>query len=131
MEVVIRGATKSDMSFIYSTWLRGVYHGCSYYSKMESRAFYSSYTRLIAIVLVPASVRIACLPTDPDVIIGYAVIGFTKDVIHWVYVKSAFRKQGVAKELLKDVTFDTVTHITDMSSDIIDKKKFKFNPFLV
>ncbi len=134
MEVVIRGGTQDDMSFIYSTWLRGLYHGSNYYSEIDRQAYFKNKSRDIRNTLLKASssLRIACIADSPEVILGYAVLDWanTTPVLHWVYVKSAFRGKNIAKQLLEGAAIDTVTHITDLGNEIRKKKKLKFNPYL-
>ena len=46
-------------------------------------------------------IMIACDPSDSDTIWGYAA--WEPGLLHWVYVKSAFRRQGIGTVLLKSL----------------------------
>ena len=56
------------------------------------------------------AVKIACLTEDPEVILGYSIT--EGDIIHWVYVKEMWRKQGIAKMLLPK-NIKTATNLTN------------------
>lgn len=76
-----------------------------------------------------AQIKVACLPDDPDIILGYAILSPDSTTLHWCFVKSAWRKQGIMKEILpKSIT--SYTHFTELSQSL----KYKlpnaiFNPF--
>lgn len=132
MEVVIRGSRTSDLNFIMSTWLRGQRHGCTYYSEIDSKAYYDLQGLVLLDTMAnpKCSIRVACLDTEPDLILGYSVVTWSGEpLINWVYVKSAFRGQGIANKLLEGVNAKTVTSLTDLGNDIRKTKGYIFNPF--
>lgn len=134
MEIVIRGGNADDLNFVRSTWLKGLYYGNSYCSEIDQTSFFKGQGQIIADALLNPSnsLRVACLKEDPSVVLGYVLVGWNAPIaIHWVYVKSAFRKQGIANSLLSDVKADTVTSITDLGNKIRKTKGYKFNPYLV
>lgn len=131
--IALRGAHKDDLSFIYSTWLRGLYYGDSVFSEMEKTAFMKVYHSVITSILnlVGSKVIVACLKEDPEIILGYAVVSGDEKVLHWVFVKKSWRGIGIAKSLVPS-TVQYVTHLTKVALGIIRKSnKFKFNPFLL
>lgn len=136
MEVLIRGAEEGDLNFVLSTWLRGQYYGCHYQRQMEKSDWMKAKKEEVCkIILNPSnSLRIAILNDSEgsDLILGWVCLGwaFKKPVIHWAYVKAAFRKQGICKKLLENVESDTVTNINDLGNDIRKAKGFKFNPYV-
>lgn len=74
--------------------------------------------------------NIACLPNDEDVILGYAV--FQPKILHYVFVKEAFRENGIAKSLVAPVrqTLTSYTHRTRMVAPILARcLEFHYNPF--
>lgn len=129
--VVIRDANTDDINFIYATMLRGLYHGCTFYSYIDKTAFYSNYGQVIDRLLLKPSIslKVACLADEADVIVGYAIS--EPGTLHFVYVKSAFRGNGIAKQLLGSSVFSSVTHITKAGDAIRLKKGWTFNPFLI
>lgn len=127
--VVIRPGTKEDEAFIFSTWLRGQRFGNDWYELIESNAYYTNvHNNISAILSNPDTVvSIACPESDPDVILGYSVSNGS--TLHWIHVKGAWRKLGLAKKLVP-VKIKTVTHLTKVGRSIMAKKEgIVFNPF--
>jgi GNAT superfamily N-acetyltransferase len=54
---------------------------------------------LIKKLIAESAVIVATPSDDFELIVGYAV--FEPEVLHWLYVKSSFRRMGVASELMK------------------------------
>jgi hypothetical protein len=125
----VRAYKPEDKSFIMATFLRGLYYGDSWFSLMPKDVFMKNYTQVIEAMLLKNAVMVACLPDDEDVILGYSIISFDFTTIHWVFVKSAFRKQGITKSLLPQYPTQ-VTHLTDLGRQLLPKfKECIFNPF--
>jgi hypothetical protein len=77
-------------------------------------------------------VTVACLPDNEDVILGYIV--FQPNVLHYMFVKEAFRKFGIARFLYKESFGDnetiTYTHKTLFVRDILSAHPLlTYNPF--
>ncbi len=125
--ITIRVATPDDIPFILSTWLRGLRYGCELFELIPDAIYYQRYKQVIEAILAKSEVRVATLPDDASVIVGYAVLA--PDVLHWVYVKQAWRKLGVARQLVPAVR--SVTHITKVGQKILSGKPIEYNPFLV
>lgn len=123
-----RDAMKDDTAFIFSTWLRGLKFGNSWYRLINAKVYYYVYHKIIeAIIAKPTTfVKIACLKEDPSVILGYSV--YEKDRLHWVHVKKAWRNIGLAKDLVPQ-DIKVVSHLTDVGKIIFLKKNLDFNPF--
>lgn len=127
--VVVRKATEADMNFVYSTWLKGVYHGSDLLKNVKRAVYFENYPKYIAAVLArpTVEVKVAALAEDKDVILGYAVV--QPGVVHWVYVKSAWRKQNVAKTLLAGYNIQESSSMTKIGASIMKKKKIQYNPW--
>ena len=128
MNIVIRPPTETDIPFIFSTWLKGLYHGNLYYKKIKQDVFYAKYHKVLESILPRYTVRVACMEDEPDVILGYVV--YLGDVLHWAFVKKAWRKLGIANKLLADVTINKVSHLTKVGESIAKRKNLEFDPFL-
>jgi hypothetical protein len=131
--VDIRIGTPEDHNFIFATMLRGLYYGDSWFSKIPKDIFMLEYHKIVASLLSLPSiqVKVACLRDDPEVVLGYALLGSEGKVIHFVYVKSAWRKIGIATMLVGD-TPKAVTHLTTVGESILKKyPEVIFNPFTV
>ena len=131
-KISIRSLEASDINFIYSTYLRGLYYGNDYFKEMQKDAFFSAYeARLLSLLVKPSiNVRIACLSDSPDIILGYALLEPKTAVAHFVFVKEAWRKQGIAKTLL-NAPISTVTSITKLGNELRKRKQWVFNPFAI
>lgn len=124
----VRALRPEDLQFIYSTWLRGLYYGNSYYKRIKKDVYFSKYKLVLRTLLEqrPLAVKVMCLNTDEDTILGYSVS--EGDTLHWVYVKEAWRKMGVGKRLVGD-NITAYSHFTNMVKNLLPKT-WEFNPFL-
>jgi len=125
-KIGIRIANYDDTSFIYATWLRSLYYGNPWYRMIDKDTFFDKYKLVVSNLLDNSTVAIACLKNDPEVIVGYAVL--TNKRLHYVYVKEAWRKLGIAKLIIPD-NIESVSHLTSLGAKI-KPKNWTFNPFL-
>ena len=129
----VRDANDKDISFILATFLRGLYYGDSWFSQIPKDIFMNNYKKVAqAIVMNPSNfIKVACLKEDSDVILGYSILGDNFRTIHWVYVKSAWRKKGIGRSLVPEFP-SSVSHLTALGKSLMDKlpKETIFNPFL-
>ncbi len=131
--IKIRSERDSDTSFIMATWLRGLYYGNTWFREIDKDIFMDTYHQAITVLLKKSTteVKVAVLKDDPEVILGYSVLdqGHPNTVLHWVFIKEAWRKMGIARALIPTDT-DTCTHLT-----VVGRKlkpiNMKFNPFLL
>lgn len=130
--VTIRDYLPSDKNFIFSTWLKGLYYGNRWFKEIPKDIFMEKYHEIIEKVLSNPGVviKIACLLEDKDVILGYSIESAQGNVLHWVFCKKAWRHVGIARSLVSSGV-STVTHVTEVGLDIINKKKIAFNPFII
>lgn len=128
--IAIRPMTNDDKNFVYASWLRGLYYGETWYSEVPKTIFMENYHKVIDFILdsKSTSVKISCLKEDPSVILGYAVLNNTNG-LHWVFVRKAWRNIGIAKDLVKSVSY--CTHLTKVGMSIMKKKGWVFNPFII
>lgn len=127
----IRDARIEDLNFIYSTFLRGLYYGNSFYSQIPKDIFMANYKPFITNLIATgrAVINIACLKEDSDVILGYSILSSDYQAIHFVFVKSRFRKQGIARSLVPQRPV-AVTHLTGIGRILLTKFPHTiFNPF--
>lgn len=119
-------------SLVYATWLRS-YEASSLAAKNIPRdVFFAEHHKIIdAIMQRGASVRLAVLPDEPDVVLGWAVV--EGPLVHYVYIKPPFRRHGMATALLADVKKPFVyTHWTHVLRDLHAKLDgCVFNPYLL
>lgn len=135
----IRDPKEADISFIYATWLNSYYSDShyAYYNNDQARncvrktIYFESYRQIIDHILLDAKVKVACKQDDEDVIFGYLV--HEPKLIHYCFVKDAFRGLGVAKSLLEsaDNAFEfECTHLTKRLQPYLRRNKhITFNPY--
>lgn len=126
----IRDFREADRAFVKATFLRGMYHGDSWFSVMPKDLFMRNYALIIEALIAKNLIQVACLTDDPDVIIGYSLISPDFQVMHWVFVKKAFRGLGIGKALIP-MSIKVVTHLTKPGKSLMDKYKAIFNPFAI
>jgi hypothetical protein len=98
MKVVLRAYhPQADNAFIYATWTKNVWHRIKKSSSVEKKKWFELKIKEIKDSLGKYHVSIACLQEDADFIVGYAL--HEGSVPLWMYVKKAYRNQGV-EELL-------------------------------
>ena len=126
----IRGYRSEDKNFIKATFLRGLYYGNDFYNLIPKQIFMDNYKNVAeALVSGNYQINVACLKDDTDVILGFSVLSKDFATIDWVFVKAAWRKQGIAKSLLPQYPTD-FSHFTLLGLSL--SKKYKdcvFNPF--
>lgn len=121
----------TDRGFLFSTWLRGLYYGNSYFGSIDKTTYFARYEKVLEHILAKPETRITILGLagDDDTILGYIVT--TGTVIHWCHVKSAWRQQGIARQLLSGMQPTAVTHVTPAGNAIRLKLSLPHNPFLI
>jgi hypothetical protein len=129
----IRDGKETDKNFILATFLRGLYYGDSWFSLIPKDIFMDNYKHIAQAIITNPNVviKIACLPDDNDVILGYSILSADYLTIHWVYCKSAWRKKGIGKSLLPSRP-TTITHLSATGKELMSKfKDAIFNPFAI
>ena len=130
--VTIRPMKESDKNFIYSTFLIGLFYGNSWFNLIDKDTFMHNYHKILDILLSNPDtvVKTACLKDDADTIVGYSIEKVDKSVVHWCFVKKAWRGIGIANSLVSHEAKIT-THMTNAGIAICSKKKIAFNPFVL
>lgn len=129
----VRDGRTGDVPFIISTFLKALYYGDSWFSSIPKDVFMDNY-KLVAQSLMQGAntvVKVACLPEDPDVILGYSILSADFQVIHFVYVKRHWRFRGIATALTPRHP-TAVTHMTTQALPLMSKlSPAIFNPFKI
>lgn len=127
--VSVRDYLPGDRNFILATWLRGLRYGNEWFEAVDQKIYFDFYNKVIEIILnrPDTQVKVACLKDDPEVILGYSV--YTGGVLHWVFVKKAWRSIGIMKSLLPEGIV-AVSHLTTVGKSILRRHPgVVFNPF--
>lgn len=98
---ILRPPNEGDVGFIFNSWLKS-YRDAPFVSGIPNTIYYREMHLAIEKVLARANVVIACDPGEPELIFGWGVGEGAKDgtlLLHYLYVKHALRKFGIAKSL--------------------------------
>ncbi len=126
----IRDANEKDIPFIYATWLNSYYHD-SWARSVKKTIYFDNYKHVLDTILEDkyTEVKVACLPENTNVILGF-LVQEQQNIIHYCFVKEAFRRMGVAKSLFQHEKA-YITHMTRSFSPILrdHEEVFTYNPF--
>ena len=125
--VVIRKSKPEDMALVESNWIKSQYWGSPHWSQMDFQEFRSNYAPVISKMLKSATIELAVLSDDTDMILGF--IAYNGPILYWAYTKKDYRGKGILNLLLKNKSFTATTSTTLPGNAIRKKKKMKFNPF--
>jgi L-amino acid N-acyltransferase YncA len=106
--VGVRVATADDLRFVASTWFRSVLESNTVVNQLPFGVFRDGMEANIQRLIKRSTVRVVFATSQPDELLGYVVLEHCKDVrmgvnepvCHHVYVKSAFRRQGIGRSLI-------------------------------
>lgn len=101
MKIKIRQIRPEDYNFIIKTWIKSAYNGGTGYFERYG-VFHKGMDIIIKRKYESGEIDgfVACMEDDEDLILGFAVFGLDY-CLHYIYVKEAFKKQGIARALLK------------------------------
>lgn len=98
-QVSVRFAVETDLNFVRSAWLRSHRAHCEWAPKGE---YFALHHDVVEGLLVRGTTLLAVNAADEDQILGF-VCGESRHetpILHYVYVKRAFRGNGVAMVLV-------------------------------
>lgn len=118
-------------NMIYSRWLRSLRHGNDWFKLIDSDEYYRNYHKVLENILDgpnEASIRLAVLSDDHDVVLGYSVC--RGDCLDYVHVQKDFRGMGIGRALVP-ANINWISHLTHTGLRIWGSKMggVKFNPF--
>lgn len=127
--VLIRDAELNDRNFVLSTWIKNQQYSSPVFRGIPKDIFTRNYSKWVDSVFSLAGIqlKVACLADEPDVILGYAV--FTDWCVYYCYVKPAWRRKGIAKQLIPCDTITTVACYTPKGDTIRQKYGWVYNPW--
>lgn len=128
---------ESDINCIRSNWASSFYSGVRQHKHIHSDDFHRSHRAGIDRFFTrpTATVIICTIPSEPDVINGWIAVETLRTgiIIHYLYVKYAFKNEGIAKMLLNRVSFNSpifYTHKTDRSDQIMKRNPIKYGRYI-
>lgn len=135
-EIAFRPYKESDLNFIRSSWSSSYYRGADYTKFMSPKEFNDQHRPIRDELLLSPNVAIiiACNPNDEDLILGWILVETKEDqfILHYLYVKEVFRREGLGRELVRKAINDNkvqVTHMTGRAQKIIRSFKAKYKDF--
>lgn len=121
IDVTIRAGTPHDHNYVIQSWVRANQGTAA--AKSCHRVYYSEHHATVAALLRRPTVHltVACLPDDPDALMGWAVT--EPDTIHYVLVRAEARRQGIARQLLSVLGFSResacqISHVPHVLVDL-------------
>lgn len=133
-ELILKyGMKDTDKDLVYATFLQGLYYGNDCLGMMPKGTFFEKYGKVLDQLFSRPEILVikAVLPDDEDIIIGYAIVE-GNETLHWVYVKPAWRNEGVARKMVDQIKLEAVTHLTEVGKKILSNNKQNiYNPFLI
>lgn len=92
---------KADLNFVYNSFLKS-FRGALINKKVSNTVYFKNEQRILTEYMQnpESKIIIACNPDDERQIYGYLIYNTKENSIWWSYVKEAFRRLGVFKELL-------------------------------
>jgi hypothetical protein len=110
-QLIIRKAENSDRAFIYDSWMHAYARGNAV-NGMDPKIYRTMYHKVIDELLETSTTVVLTHPDpeDPtnkakDQLVGWGCFQDARPagVVHFIYVKRAFRNMGFAREMLKFV----------------------------
>lgn len=131
---MIRPGYPADISFMYATWLKSYRTGSGLGLLSGKHVYFLTYNLILDQILSRprTKVLVAVNNEDSHVIYGYLV--YEPGILHYVFVKEAFRRFGIARHLYGHAFKERphITHLTELGRDVIcTHPGFKFNPSLI
>jgi ribosomal protein S18 acetylase RimI-like enzyme len=135
-QVQIRSAIEADVPFIFNSWLKS-YRGANSVKCVGNPVYFEFQHKVIERLLQRSQVYVLCSPEDSSQVFGYVVCEHVEDipVLHYVYVKYAFRGMGLCSMLLNHAKLNKqvggfYTHDTHSATKLLKNSKFVYNPYL-
>ncbi len=130
-DFIVRKGTVSDEGFVAKSWVDTARGSSRQTRNIDAGSFNAFHYSMAKRILERAEIRIAAPPDDESTIYGFAVL--EPGVVHIVYTKKAWRRLGIASELVRgvgatDACFSTWSQ--DCTNWISDKYKgMRYAPY--
>lgn len=137
-DILIREMIPADRNFIMKSILQHYRHSSPHVKQIPDGIYFDAHHYLIGKVMRYSNnfVRIAALKDDPEIVFGFIWGNFDPETIHYLYVKKAFRRMGIARLLYESVFDEGIdlyyTHHTKEAAFLMHKyEQLTFNPYLL
>jgi GNAT superfamily N-acetyltransferase len=120
-----------DARFVAASWFESYWKLHASKSRLAFMDYKEGQDARIRTLMARSVVRVVYATAIPDEIVAYGVFEPDKSTAHWVYVKSAYRHEGIATALLKN-RYKWYTHASGKAGDkLAEKLGLVFNPYLL
>lgn len=130
---------ETDKAFIYSTWLKNYKYSSYFAKRIKPAIFFAGHHSILDHLLAKPTIKvlIASSRDNADDIYGYVAYEPKQDdknVVHFIFVKDAFRNMGVARTLFEIAKLKletlSITHWTFPVDEFIRKyPMITYNPY--
>ena len=120
----------TDEAFVIDSWMRSFYTNSPFTIYLPRKEFQVKHLPIINRLIGKSTIRLAVEGMSPDIIVGYIV--YEPEVMHYVYVKEAFRGFGIGRRLIAQCDFPScprVTHLTERGRQITRRLGFIYSPY--
>lgn len=135
VDVYVRTAEPGDTNFIFNSWLRS-------YEKVMKSVPKQMYRRgqmdLMKQLVGRSTVYVACDEKDLSQIYGYLIAEklVDIDILHYIYVKSPFRRFGIGRVLYdvidRNAAYPCIASHKTLYFDYLKEKwNLSFNPYIL
>lgn len=135
--LIFRPHTPEDLAFLLDSWGSSYYRGTNAYKHISPDEFHAYHRPIRERFLArPQAAIIVCSPDNDEWhILGWIAVEKTASgiILQYLYVKEAFKGQGIAKQLIKRAIPTSpvfFTHLTDRAARIMSKKQDQFGGFI-
>ncbi len=143
LDIILRHCAQNDMDFVFDSWMRSFRKAGvnrlipeDYYKAWQSK-------RIEQVLKSGSKILIACSADNIDSVLGW--LCYTtydgEPVVHFTYVKSKYRRSGLAKMMFNKAEFTdsiittSITYITNTCNEadepFLDRYKVSYLPDLV
>jgi hypothetical protein len=128
--ISLRLMTDDDRRFVASSWFESFWKNSERHRGIAFSVYRPHMDTRINRLLDAGETLIVHAAHIPDEILGYVVFDVDREAIHWCYVKSAYRGEGIATALCKG-RGKWYTHAAgDAGTRLARTLGFEFNPYL-
>jgi len=127
--ISVRLMAPEDRAFVAASWFESYWKGTM--NQVVDYAVYNpGQAALIDKALDEGLTHVVYAKQYPDEILGWAnFTGVHRDVLQYVYVKSVYRKQGIATGLCRRAR--AYTHKTRAGQPLVKSLRLRFDPYAV
>jgi len=138
-KVALRPARPEDESIIFHAWLLAHRESGDWPKRLSSRRYFAEHKVTIMKILARAQTVVACNADREWQVFGFIVFEKPR-ILHWVFVKQIYRREGIAKQLALEASqsldrarLDTVcSHWTTAAAMLREHGwHLRFDPFIV